>query len=77
MPCSPKMAKCRADCLHRAHVTAYVQERQRSELIAEARSNGYGAELAEYLESHPLPTFHQYLVLTRGWSGRREHEVAA
>lgn len=58
MPCSPRMTKCRADCLHRRLVHDYHAERLRQEIAAE---NDYrdrdGNEHAP-----PLITFKQWLV---------------
>lgn len=72
MPCSPGMKKCPTTCLHKRHVRGYNEERQRQETKAEEDSSGYATELASYLEQHPLLTFKDWLIHTKGWSGREE-----
>lgn len=73
MPCAPRMAGCKASCLHRALVNDYRVNRHAEEQAADAASIGYATERAEYVERHPLTTFKQWLI------GHRRHhqEVAA
>lgn len=49
-------------CGHRAIVDAYRAERQRCEDLAEAQGCGYSAETSEWVQEHPLPTFHNWLI---------------
>lgn len=74
MPCAPRMAGCKASCLHRALVQSYKDERIRQEDVAEQLSLGYQTEFREYIASHPLITFKEWLV-----GNRKQHaqEVAA
>lgn len=66
MPCKPRMVGCRFDCGHRALVDAYRSERIRQEDEAEAVSNGWATEYAEYVAEHPLITFKEWLLMNRG-----------
>lgn len=75
MPCAKGMARCRLGCQHRALVLDYRAERERQERTAEQQSCGYATELAEYLETHPLITFKDWLRLTAAPS--EQLEVAA
>lgn len=54
-----KGARCKLGCLHAAFVQAYREERERQETIA---NDMYASERREWLESHPLPTFKQWLL---------------
>lgn len=36
------------------------------EAQAEAETNGWATEMAEFLETHPRPTLKQYLILNKG-----------
>ena len=74
MPCSPRMTKCKADCLHRQLVDEYVLARHAQQEAANAASYGYQTEYLEYLAKHPLITFKQYLI---GSKKPTEQEVAA
>lgn len=73
MPCSPRMpvaregvaGGCKADCLHRKRVRAYVEERIRQEDEARELANGWETEYREYLAEHPLITFHVWLKQTK------------
>ena len=65
MPCSPRMTKCKLDCLHRARVTAYKDERIRQVDEAWEAALGYQTEFDEYVAQHPLITFHEYLKATK------------
>jgi len=56
------MTKCKLDCLHRALVRSYKDERIRQEEAAEAASLGYDTEWAEYVAEHPLITFKDWLI---------------
>lgn len=61
MPCSPRMTACKPTCLHRQLVSDYRSERMRQEDVAETISRSCATERAEYLESNPLITFHNWL----------------
>jgi hypothetical protein len=61
MPCSKGMTGCRRQCLHRGLVLDYRAERQRQEQLADQHSCGYVTERAEYLLTHPLITFRDWL----------------
>lgn len=69
MPCSPQMSKCKASCLHRALVGDYVLTRHAQQEAANAAGYGHETEYQEYLESHPLITFKEWLI-----GSKREHE---
>ena len=71
------MSGCRIGCGHRALVEGYRQERERQLVLAEARSAGYLTELLEWLESHPLVTFRQWLRAHTVPVEVRSEEVAA
>ncbi len=62
MPCAPRMAGCRADCLHRRMVLDYRLARTAEEAVAEEVSIGYATEYAEYVAEHPLITFKDWLI---------------
>lgn len=48
MPCSRRMKSCYAGCLHRRWVEDYLAAREAQMDRAEAWSNGYPTELAEF-----------------------------
>jgi hypothetical protein len=77
MSCSARMTRCPADCLHRQFVMDYRRERQRSERAAVESSNGYAAELADYVDRASLPTFKDWLLGTKRPLEDREMSVAA
>lgn len=74
MPCAPRMTGCKVDCLHRALVSSYKDERIRQEDAAEAASLGYDTEYAEYVAEHPLITFKEWLI---GHKKTDRQEIAA
>jgi hypothetical protein len=65
MPCSPRMTRCKAECLHRKRVRSYQEERIRQEDTARELANGWDTEYREYLADHPLITFHEWLKQTK------------
>jgi hypothetical protein len=66
MSCSARMTRCPVGCLHRQFVMDYRRERQRSERAAVESSNGYAAELADYVDGASLPTFKDWLLVRNG-----------
>lgn len=48
MPCSKRMRKCYANCLHRRFVQEYVAERDAQLVRAESVARGYDNETADY-----------------------------
>ncbi|EFQ84739.1 hypothetical protein HMPREF0063_10080 [Aeromicrobium marinum DSM 15272] len=81
MPCFPRMRMgtetdpgCKADCLHRRLVQEYKAERIRQEDAAVEASIGYATEYAEYVAEHPLITFKDWLIMTKG---PEQQQVAA
>ncbi|KQY58350.1 hypothetical protein ASD11_01395 [Aeromicrobium sp. Root495] len=71
------MTKCKADCLHRRRVRDYQEERIRQEDLARETANGWETEYREYLEEHPLITFHEWLKQTKNTPEPVEQEEAA
>jgi hypothetical protein len=61
MPCSPGMAWCRAECLHRALVQGYRDERERQ--VAEAENCWRERDGRE--SDYPLITFKRWLIANR------------
>jgi hypothetical protein len=65
MTCRTRTSGNRAHRCSRAHwelVESYRLWRETELLAAEAATNGYETELAEYWQTHTRPTFRAYLI---------------
>lgn len=63
MPCSKGMRDCKSNCLHRALVAAYREERRRQEVELEVETLGYDTEMNA--RRHELVTFYDWLVFSK------------
>lgn len=70
MPCKPRMAGCRASCLHRQLVDDYRAARAAAEAAQEAKDYGYTTERRL---NGPIITFRDWLT---GMAGRADQHAA-